>query len=952
MVTSVTIRVLGPLEVEIDGAAIVLRRMEARLLLALVWQPGHWVDHQALSDRMYFDGEPRDTTSWRNHLRRSLGPASAIVETRRGRGTRLNCGPDGVALEIDVTDFQALRRRADEHQRAGSYAEALVDYRRALELWRAGTPYAELADDVNATARLASLREERRICEQAIARLSIDAGDYGSALPHLRSMVEEQPTDQATIAQLMRVSAAIGNPTLAGEYYDRLCRLLRERGEVPRAELVDLHGRILRDEFATTASPLRARPVRTPPLPRDLTRLIGRSDDLDRVHRSLEEAQLVTIAGPPGVGKSRLSREMARSRWPADALLVQLGSCPDGSATAVGHHLADELGLEHRSGTALISDLAHRLKAPNTLLVLDNCEHVIESLIVILASVFAHLDDLRVLATSREPLAIPGERVHRLEPLPVLIDGSPGLAVQLCHERILAAGGDDHGQAELVELCEQLDGLPLAIELAAPMVAIEGVEATVRRFGSRAESGTAIAAGRGRPSILSAAIRGSFERLDTLEQEVLFAVTTFSGSATAADVADVIDHPAAVVDDALVTLRTRSLLRAGAEPASYVPFETVRRFARLEAHHRGSADGFRAHHAARICALAGERDTLTQPLLVEAASALKWAMEAPSDEGVAIVDGLRHELYRIELPPAFGEWLLSLSHSDTRTGTIATELWANVAFFAGDYSGLHDRAQETLERVAGLGEPDRVVRAQVVVAFAFALAGDYEAAASHTQTAERLAAESSDRWAYAWAASIDAHRLRRDRRHAEAVERAVEALDRFEGLQYPQGMAFPFYTLGMAEYRSEGDVGRALDLLTLGIRHAEAGSDRMLQGVGELYAGQVHAEEGSVDAAVEALVRALWCCLDAPQWTLIVSALEYAAVILSLRDDKENALALTRFAASARWRHELPMRSRAIPYLSPAVAAPLEALPARPDPTHWTGASMSDTIALAISSLS
>ncbi len=273
---------------------------------------------------------------------------------------------------------------------------------------------------------------------------------------------------------------------------------------------------------------------------REPTQLIGRADDIAAVRKALEERPIVTICGPGGVGKTRLAMTVAAAcaEQFAQVAVVELASVRDADATVP--LIASALDVEQRQHLTLARTIEEFIQDRAVLLVLDNCEHVLDAVVPLVQRLCRHCPRLTVLATGREPLGLPGESVHLLAPLRVPAAGAgdearSAAAVQLFAERAAEARPgfrlDDRNLAPVAEICRRLDGLPLAIELAAARMRSIGVEALAARLDQR----FSLLAGQ-RASVdprhrnLHALVEWSYELLDPVDQEAFTHLSAFAGS--------------------------------------------------------------------------------------------------------------------------------------------------------------------------------------------------------------------------------------------------------------------------------------------------------------------------------------------------------------------------------------------------------------------------------------
>ncbi|WP_370420593.1 BTAD domain-containing putative transcriptional regulator [Streptomyces sp. QH1-20] len=518
--------VLGPLVVR-DGAGKPVRVPEAKvraLLADLLVHEGRPVSADRLIDDLWAADLPAHPANALQNkvsqLRRVLGRDSVL---RQPPGYRLRID-DG---DVDADRFQALvvRARATDDPRAR--AALLTE---ALGLWR-GPAYADFADEE--FARTAALRlEEQRLTvleEQAEARLA--AGEHGALVGELTALVARHPLRERLRAAQLRALYRAGRQSEALASYDELrVRLAEELGLDPGPELTALHRSILGQAPDLAATPAPAAGPRAQ-LPTPLTPLVGRERAVAEASALLTAGRLVTLTGPGGVGKTRLAIETAARHadaFPDGVHLVELAG-QRGSVTELTEVIATALGLRDDGASGMpmpaaatppADRLAAALRDRRALLVLDNCEHVVEHVAHLTALLLRAAPGLRVLATSQEPLGLAGETVRAVEPLPA------AEAVRLFAARAAAAAPgfvlDDTTTGAVEEICRRLDGLPLALELAATRVRALGVRELADRLDDRFRVVTGTHRGAPpRQQTLRAVIDWSWELLTAPERIVL-----------------------------------------------------------------------------------------------------------------------------------------------------------------------------------------------------------------------------------------------------------------------------------------------------------------------------------------------------------------------------------------------------------------------------------------------
>ncbi|HEU5000436.1 MAG TPA: BTAD domain-containing putative transcriptional regulator [Lapillicoccus sp.] len=606
------LEVVGPGDVAIDVAGSRLRRLVTRLAV----DAAQVVTASELVDAVWGDDPPADPVgalqTLVSRLRRVLGNPAVVQQSHQGY--RLTIAAD----DVDANRFRGLSRQGRDRLAAGDAVTARRELTEALDLWR-GPALADAEDAEYAIALVARLDEER--LDAVTARIDADLalGHAADVVAELEDLTRANPLREQLSGQLMRALAATGRTAEALAAYERLRGTLADTlGTDPSPALRELHLALLREDVPTS-SPVGRRPG----LRVGLTSFLGREAEQARVLDVLEGARLATVVGPGGAGKTRLATEVGRS-WQTDhggaAALVELAPVRDESGVLPAFLAALDLReatvleqtREARRGTDDLSLLLGTLQAGQHLLVVDNCEHLLDATARLVEELLASCPGLRVLATSREPLGVDGESLCvlpplRLPPWEVSLDDAMSYAsVQLFVERAGAVRSgpvlDEGTLAPVVEIVRRLDGLPLAIELAAARTRVLPVVEVAARLSDRFRL---LTGGRRtalpRHQTLRAVVEWSWELLTPDERLLAERLAVFPAGSTPASATAVCGDarlPADEVSTLLGSLVDKSLLTVDeAAGLRYRMLETIREFGIDRLAERGEVDEARLRHA-------------------------------------------------------------------------------------------------------------------------------------------------------------------------------------------------------------------------------------------------------------------------------------------------------------------------------------------------------------------
>ncbi|MFI7698136.1 BTAD domain-containing putative transcriptional regulator [Nonomuraea sp. NPDC049480] len=858
--------VLGPLAVwDPDGRLIRVPELKVRALLAdLLLHEGRPVPADRLAYDLWGDdppGNPANTLQTKvSQLRRALGRDTVVLE------------PTGYVLrtgEVDQVRFAALldrsRAATDPHEKADLLADALA-------LWR-GPAYADFRDEEFARAAAMRLEEQRLTALEEQAEVRLALGEHSRLADELGELVAAHPLRERLRAAHLRALYRSGRQSeaLAG-YADLRERLADELGLDPGPELAALHEAILRQEpeLAPVAAPVTSAARRRTNLPAPLTDLIGREEAVAQVRDLLGSSRLVTLTGPGGVGKTRLAMAAAADLAFADGVwLVEL----TGTTGSVAEPVAAELGVrdETASGPAgpAAAGLAHRLtdalRGRELLLLLDNCEHLVEEVAELVSLLLRTAPGLRVLATSQESLAILGEALYSVPPL------APADAVRLFEAR--AAPGltlDAESRPWAEAICARLDGLPLALELAAARVRALGVRGVAERLDDRFR--LLATAGRGLPArqrTLRAVIDWSWEQLTEPQRTALTALAVHPGGCT------VEGAEAVGVDlDLLDQLVNRSMVVA--DPPRYRLLESIAAYCldRLDPadpvfrlrddYYIGLAERARPHlhgpaqrewlrrlddEVLNLRAVTGSR-RLADALV------WYWYLRGRHTEGhrylAAVSPGSAYEVGFAILTRA--------PHGGVKAFPDARSRWflAHAYLHRGDVAAAGPLLDEALAEFRALDDRWGAGAALAAQAKLVIFQGDFPAAERSGTESLAIFDRLGDRWGRLQASDQLAYLAEITGDHARAGRLHREGLSIAEELRLWTDVSYRLSSLGRIALLS-GDLTRAREFHERGMRLAAEQSNRFAEEFARVGLGLVARRAGDLDAAERLFLESLDC---------------------------------------------------------------------------------------------
>jgi len=916
-VAVVEFRILGSVEVADGGVAKDLGGLRERTLLArLLLSAGQVVSADRLADDVWAGQPPPHCMAtlrvYISRLRRALGTGSEAVATHPP-GYRIVL-QDG---ELDAHQFDGLVAAARENMAAGRPDAAAARLRQALGLWR-GPALSDIADFAFAQAEIARLEEARLAATEDRAEADLACGRHASLIGELEGLAAAHPLRERLCGQLMLALYRCGRQADALQAYSDLRGVLAdELGIDPNPSLRRLQEAILRQEHSLEwrpASPKtgvtdpagsRGVPPPVPPpasepmpdaapapgwLPAETTSFIGRESELATIEDLLGLSRLLTLTGPAGSGKTRLAikaGELASGRFPGGVWLVELGAVTGPAlVTAVA---ASALGIREEPGSPLANTIAAHLRTSEALVILDNCEHVLDAAASLICGLLRHCPLLRILATSQTRLNVAGEATWPVPPLTLpppdeqdpLVVGQAESARLFCDRARLARPGFALGEGNagaVREICRRLDGIPLALELAAARLNA----LTAGQLAARLDDRFRLLAGGSRGGLprhrtLQAAIEWSHDLLSDAERVCFRRLAVFAGGCTldAAEavvpdgefcVSDVFEAVTALVDRSLLTTEERC------GSMRYGMLESVHQFARAQLARAGEQEHLSQRHLAWLLDYAGQADfdgpdqeawlDLLETDLENIRVGLEWALSQPESALALALAGPLAAFWQVRGHASLGRrWLDSAlaaagPGADPRLRAAALDGAGQLAYVQADHEAQRRYQNESLAIWRGLGDDARTANCLGELGAAAHVRGEYP-------DAQAIYAEALELARRAGASSV--------------MARCLSGLGRLALHTGDQALATAYYTESMSRFRAAGDLRRAtlilgnlgvvainegdFDLaasrLTEHLANAKKLGDRKLIGGALTNLGTVLQNTGDADRAAELHAEAL-----------------------------------------------------------------------------------------------
>ncbi|MCU1504538.1 MAG: transcriptional regulator, winged helix family [Ilumatobacteraceae bacterium] len=842
-------------------------------------------------------------------LRKSLGRDS--IETCAG-GYRLRV----VADAVDVVRWERLGRDGRSRAAVGDWEAASTMWSQAVALWR-GRPLVELSDWPPARELAAALAEQQRTLCEDLAEAELACERHHVVVPRLLRMVDEEPLRERGWALLMLALHRCGRQAEALRAFQRVRLVLDEVGLQPGPELVDLERAVSARDGSLAVAPRESVGVsmfgvsaslgaRRDNLPFELSRFVGRASEVAKIDRLIGTSRLVTLVGVGGGGKTRLALQVganAMSRYPQGVWLLELAPISDGSRVVT--ELAVALSLDANGcdgveeiGKLLCDSLAER----SALLIFDNCEHLVDAIAGLVKLLLTKCSRVSVLATSREVLGVPGEVVYQVPALslPSLDDTdmesvATSDSVALFCERARQAVPDfcltQTNALAVARICHKLEGIPLALELAAARIRVLSAEQIVDHL----EDSFGVLAGGPRTEALrhqtmQAALDWSYELLSPADQRSLGRLAVFPhrfdiDAAIAVIRSDRV--PATDVEpddgfDSVARLVAKSLLVVDndSELPRYRLLQPIRRYAIDKLVAFGETETIRRRH----------RDFFL-------GQTERWASD--TDNLLGLLADLPN--YRVAL-----EWSWAAGDVEAALQLLVTQAlgW----FWAG-----YPDTQEWIERVLAVAEPtDSRARVRALSRLALILNGSDQSDVDREQHLMLQAATMATRLgdpavmavtSWSWGELNVAHdELEAGRRQLEDAER------QYARLRHVTGVAWCEHSLGWAAMASR-DIDRARrcferavelardpDAGAFLIEHSLAALSPILAASGECERGLRLADEALARARSHpvraVLIMALVCVVET---SILAGAQEQAADVL------RELLVVLQDRASLRW---------------------------------------------------
>lgn len=903
---AVAVRLLGPVQVTVDDIEVAVGGRTARRLLGvLALRSPAAVTSGSLIEEVW-DTPPRHPANALqaqiSRLRRTLADVPGVVIETDAVGYRLHL--EGVTVDVERFEeaLDQARRIAssDPHDAASRFEAALAEWR--------GDVLADVDHGPALRTEADRLDELRRVAEEEHVEQLLSTWDAAELIVHIERLVAAEPLRERRWGQLMLACYRAGRQADALASYQRARTFLLEGlGLEPGEELQELQRAILDHD-----APLGSRPARLPRrparsrgnLPGRLSSFVGRDTELEEVTALVLSRRLITLTGTGGAGKTRLSLEVARhlrDRFVDGAWLAGLVAVSEPEVVARTVAQAFDLPVVDRDAKETV---VGALEASELLLVLDNCEHILDASASLVANLLRRCPSVHVLATSREPLHVAGEVVVSVEPLALPAADAPtsslttSPAVMLFLERARdVRPGFEPSDADLhavAAICRRLDGVPLALELAAARLRLltpaQILDRIQDRFGLLTEEGPVDAVGRHRA--LRATVAWSHDLLDPAERATFRRTAVFRGGFTLPAAEEVVaaeDLPRQEVLEHLGALVDKSLLVAhpDGDRMRYALLETLRAFAAEQLdreHETATVEGrHAAHYLHRAIEAVRDLEGVRQPealsLLLTEHDNLRAALARAlrrHDTGLAVrlISALWPFWFRFGFPDEGQRWVQRAADAAAdlpdrlRAQYLAGA--ANLAWYNGDYASARSQATTALSLAETLGGHRLAAASCTILGLCEYEDDRFAAAIARFRAAVEHAEAAPDEWNRAAATTLAGYAHRDAGDLGAARESFVTGYARFEAIGDPWGCSLSEFGLGTVE-RAGGNAREARELLERALPTAVQIGEAHGVACNLALAGGLALDEGDVRDAVTILAATdrRYEVIGAP-WTPIV----------------------------------------------------------------------------------
>jgi len=959
--------VLGPLTVTAGGYPVDLPGTRTRALLALLLiEANQVVSADRLIENLWAGTPTRGATAtlqgYVSELRKALADATgrtAPVVTRRP-GYRITVELD----QLDVLRFERLVERAGTDLRNGG-GDVAAGLREAQALWR-GPALSDLADEAFTRPFAARLEETRLWALEERVDAELRAACHHELASELAHLVGDNPLRERLWGQWMLALYRCGRQAEALRAYQELRRRLGDDLAIePSPALKRLEQAILLQDPALEPPPAPDRPAPAlggdarkgvspgpavrqpsprpeslaPALPLHLTRFVGRTWELEEARRLLAGGRLLSLAGSGGSGKTRLAVQLALEvapRFRHGVRFVDLAAATD--AAQVPAALATALGL-NAQGTD-VAALCEHIADDDMLLLFDNCEHVVAAAAAVAEAVLSRCPGARILATTQEELGIWGETVMRVPSLslPPTNDQAPtedllaSEAVQLFLDRAALAATDfsyDRAALEAVaQVCRGLDGIPLALELAAGLISVLSPAEIVRRLDDRfalLTRGSRSAVQRQRT--LRAAIDWSYELLSPSERTLFEGLSVFVGdfSVDAAEAAaggaggDFLADLAALVGKSILTT-----LPGPGGTRRYRLLYSLRQYGLAQLRATGREAEARRRHSAHYTAFAVDADralhgqdatdwsTRVVRELPNLRAALDWSFSGGDLEvGVELAGALRWWFFgRMGALAQARAWLeTALERQDELSPRLRLKTMValmTVAFSQGDYRWASDRGEEAVSLAQELGDHRELAVALMARGGAAVFEGKPERAVECLERSLLYCDELGDRWGRAWVLTLWAVASRRLGDSVRARTQLEEALSIFQTLRDDHNQVIPLTQLALVAQQT-GDLEAATSYCDDAIALARRLGDRQLAHSALCVSGRVQLARGRLREGEALLMASLRSFRGAENHLVVALAVEGLAIVAHEEERDADGALLWGYAEALRAEQVMPL---------------------------------------------